>query len=101
MSIAVTFGRFSARYVPTVFVLDGSMAASLDDNSLLAAVERLAAPDINFQAMLIVPTRQTDYGPLVLAGGTVIWLGGTIPNVTIGSDRPKEGQHKPKPFSPF
>jgi hypothetical protein len=99
MSIAVSFGSFSAQYVPTVFVLDGSMAASLDGDSLLAAVERLAAPDINFQAMLIVPARKTDYGPLALAGGTVIWLGGTIPNVTIGRDRPKEGLRKSKPFS--
>ena len=83
-SIAIAFARFSARYMPTLFVLDGIMAAQLDSNSLLATVERLAAPDITFQTILIVPTRQIDHELLTLHGGTMVWLEGKKPNVTIG-----------------
>jgi len=39
-SIAITLAQFSARYTPTVLVID-RMAASLDSDNLLSFVERL------------------------------------------------------------
>ena|SRR5579871_648214 len=88
-SIAITLAQFSARYTPTVLVID-RMAASLDSDNLLSFVERLSAPDIIFQTLIIVPTRRPmDCRSLTSRGGSLVWLEGKKPNVTISRSAPK------------
>jgi hypothetical protein len=82
MSIGIAIAQFSARYMPTVFVLD-ELAVSLDNSGLQDAVDRLSNSDINFQTIIAIPTREIDYSALIHLGGSVVWLDGKIPSVSI------------------
>lgn len=82
IEIAVTLAQFSAKYMPTVLILD-EMATHLDNSGLRGVIERAAARDVNFQTIAIIPTRATNYDQFAQAGAKVVWLKGMPPTVKV------------------
>jgi recombinational DNA repair ATPase RecF len=82
VDIAVTLAPFSANYMPTVLVLD-EIATHIDDSGLQRVVERASSRDLNFQTIVAIPTRSTNYDELAQAGAKVVWLKGMPPAVKI------------------
>lgn len=82
IELAVATARISARYVPTILLLDGGVT-SFDSTRIRWLSERLSSPAHLFQTVIVVPNEPRAIDELRWAGWEVIRLIGIETDVTV------------------